>query len=154
VAGLARRQERELRHWLLDRSEGTEAATLRAALEQAAAEVEDLYRVRVESVTVGDCPLDERLLATVSAAREALINAAKFAGGEQIDLFAEVTGDSVQVFVRDRGVGFDPAEIPQDRRGVRHSILERMRHHGGRAEVRSEPGRGTEVELVMERKPA
>jgi signal transduction histidine kinase/phage shock protein PspC (stress-responsive transcriptional regulator) len=150
VAGLARRQERELRHWLLARSDVPRAATLGAALNQAAAEVEDLYKVRVEAITVGDCPLDEGLLATVLAAREALSNAAKFAQQDEIDLYAEVGEDSVQVFVRDRGVGFDPAAIPDDRRGVRHSILERMRQHGGRAEIRSEPGGGTEVELVME----
>jgi signal transduction histidine kinase len=153
VAGLARRQERELRHWLFERSDGQDALTLGAALEQAAAEVEVLYTVRVEAVTVGDCPLDERLLATVSAAREALTNAAKFAGGDQIDLYSEVGDERVQVFVRDRGVGFDSTSIPNDRRGVSHSILERMRQHGGRAEIHSEPGKGTEVELVMERLP-
>jgi signal transduction histidine kinase len=154
VAGLARRQERELRHWLFERSDAQDAATLGAALDQAAVDVEALYKVRVEAVLVGDCPLDERLLATVSAAREALTNAAKFAGGDQIDLYAEVTEQTVQVFVRDRGVGFDATAIPDDRRGVKHSILERMRQHGGHAEIRSEPGKGTEVELVMGRSPA
>ena len=79
------------------------------ALEHAAAEVEDLYKVRVEVVTVGDRQLDESLLATVSATREAMINAAKFAGEDEIDLYAEVGEDGVQVFVRDRGVGFDLA---------------------------------------------
>jgi signal transduction histidine kinase len=151
VAGLARRQERELRHWLFERTDGEAVATLDVALEQAAADVEGMHGVRVEVVTVGDCPLDERLLATVSAAREALTNAAKFAGGDQIDLYAEVGEDLVHVYVRDRGVGFDVAAIPDDRRGVRHSILERMRQHGGRAEIHSEPDKGTEIELVMER---
>jgi signal transduction histidine kinase len=154
VAGLARRQERELRHWLFERSDGHGATTFGAALDQAAVDVEALYKVRVEAVMVGDCPLDERMLATASAAREALTNAAKFAGGDQIDLYAEVGAQDVQVFVRDRGVGFDASSIPDDRRGVSHSILERMRQHGGRAEIRSEPGKGTEVELVMGRSPA
>jgi signal transduction histidine kinase len=151
VAGLARRQERELRHWLLERTDGQGAVTLAAALEQTAADVEALYKVRVETVTVGDCPLEERLLAAVSATREALTNAAKFAGGDQIDLYAEISDERVHVFVRDRGVGFDSEAIADDRRGVSHSILERMRQHGGRAEIRSEPGTGTEVELLMER---
>jgi signal transduction histidine kinase/phage shock protein PspC (stress-responsive transcriptional regulator) len=151
VAGLARQQERELRRWLFERGDGPRAATLAGALEQAAAEVEDLYRVRVEVVTVGDCQLDEPLLAMVSAAREALVNAAKFAGDGEVDLFAEIADDTVQVFVRDRGAGFDLHEIPADRHGVRHSIFERMRQHGGRAEIRSAPGSGTEVELAMER---
>ena len=151
VAGLARRQERELRRWLYERGDGPEAATFAGALQQAAAEVEDLYKVRIEVVTVGDRSLDESLLATVSSAREAMTNAAKFAGEDEIALYAEAGDDRVQVFVRDRGVGFDLATIPEDRHGVRHSILERMRQHGGQAEIRSTPGGGTEVELAVER---
>jgi signal transduction histidine kinase len=140
-AGLARRQERELRHWLFERSERHPVDTLAPALDQAAADVEAMYALRVEAVTVGDRPLDERLKAMVAAAREALTNAAKFAGGEQIDLYAEAGEERVEVFVHDRGVGFDPAVIPEDRGGIRHSIIERMRRHGGRAEIHAESGR-------------
>jgi signal transduction histidine kinase/phage shock protein PspC (stress-responsive transcriptional regulator) len=151
VAGLARSQERELRRWLFERSADSGTATLRSALQRAAAEIEALYKVRVEVVTVGDSALDEQLQALVAAAREAMTNAAKFAGGEEIDLYAEVTAERIEVFVRDRGVGFDPSAIPDDRHGVRHSILERMRQHHGRAEIRSEPDVGTEVELTVDR---
>ncbi len=59
--------------------------------------------------------------------------------------------ERVEVFVRDRGVGFQPDAIPEDRRGVRDSIVGRTERHGGRASVRSAPGEGTEVELAMER---
>lgn len=151
VAGLARRQERELRSWLNDRPAKQDGASLAAALEAAAAEVEQLHGVPVEVVTVGDCALDDRLGALVGAAREALSNAAKFAGSEKVDLFAEVGAERVELFVRDRGVGFDPAAIPPDRRGVRESIVGRMERHGGRATVHSAPGAGTEVELTVER---
>jgi signal transduction histidine kinase len=51
--------------------------------------------------------------------------------------------------VRDRGRGFDPATVPDDRRGVRDSIEGRVRAHGGDARIRTAPGRGTEVELRM-----
>ena len=150
VAALARRQERELRRWLVDgrlRGEGPE--TVAQALAGAAAEVEELHGVPIEVVTVGDGPLDQRLLAIVQAAREAMINAAKFSGSERVDLYAEVDGERVEVFVRDRGVGFDPAAIPSDRRGVRDSILARMERHRGHAEIHSSLGAGTEVELAM-----
>ena len=82
------------------------------------------------------------------------MNAAKFASTERVDLYAEVEPDRVEVFVRDRGVGFDLAAIPADRRGVRDSIIARMERHHGRAAVKSSPGEGTEVELVMERPDA
>jgi signal transduction histidine kinase len=102
-------------------------------------------------VTVGDGPLDDHLEALVQAAREAMTNAAKFAGSDRVDLYAEVEPDRVEVFVRDRGVGFDPDTIPSDRRGVRDSIVARMERHDGRASVNSTPGVGTEVELVIDR---
>ena len=62
----------------------------------------------IEVVTVGDGPLDERAGALVAAAREALVNASKFAGPEPISLYAEVEDGRAEVFVRDRGPGFDP----------------------------------------------
>ena len=149
VAALARRQERELRAWLNStRPAGTN--TLAGALETAAAEVEADHHVPIEVVTVGDGPLDERAVALVAAAREALVNASKFAGPEPIALYAEVEDGHAEVFVRDRGPGFDPEAIDPDRRGVRDSIVARMERHGGRATVHSTPGQGTEIELVME----
>lgn len=154
VVGLARQQERELREWLLGAENGgARPATLRAALERTAQEIETRHAVRVETVTVGDCPLDDRLEAMVAAAREALVNAAKFSGVAQIDIYAEVSDGRVEVFVRDRGTGFDPDGVPDDRQGIRRSIHERMERHGGHASVRSAPGSGTEVELAVEHVP-
>src|ERR1700689_3643223 len=71
VAGLARRQERELRSWLLKRP----------------GEAEQVHGVPIEVVTVGDAPLSGGLEAMVQAAREAMTNAAKFAGSERVDLY-------------------------------------------------------------------
>ncbi len=149
VAGLARRQERELRRWLFEPPAASGGQNLHDALERAAAEVEELHGVAIEVVIVGDRRLDGRLDALVAAAREALTNAAKFAGSERVDLYAEVGPERVEVFVRDRGAGFDPDTIPADRRGVRDSILGRVRSRGGHAAIRSAPGAGTEVELAM-----
>ncbi|HEX8713926.1 MAG TPA: PspC domain-containing protein [Solirubrobacteraceae bacterium] len=151
VAGLARRQERELRRWLFDRPGAECADSVKALLGRAAVEVEELHGVPVELVVVGDAPVDARLEALVQAAREALTNAAKFSGAERVDLYVEIGPSRVEAFVRDRGVGFDPAAIPDDRRGVRDSIVGRIERHGGGATIRSEPGAGTEVELVVER---
>jgi signal transduction histidine kinase len=150
VASLARRQERELRAWLADRPAPGQAARLAAALEAAAAEVEESHGVPVEVVVVGDRDLDPRHEAVVAAAREAMTNAAKFGGGSPVDVYAESSDSRTQVFVRDRGPGFDTAAVPPDRRGVRESIVGRMRRHGGRGRITSSPGAGTEVELVLE----
>jgi signal transduction histidine kinase/phage shock protein PspC (stress-responsive transcriptional regulator) len=150
VLRLARSQERELRSWLYARRDdmGVEG-TLAGAVEAAAADVEERHGLPVEVVTVGDCPLDDRLESMVRAAREAMVNASKFSGVDHVDVFVEVEGDDVTVFVRDTGVGFDLAAVPEDRRGVAESIVGRMARHGGHATIRSAPGEGTEVALSL-----
>ncbi len=147
VARLARSQERELRSWLFE-SVGTDA-TLAGELRAIAAITEDTYGLVVDVVSVGDVAMSEALKPVTNAAREALTNAAKHAGVPRIDVYAEVSGDAVDVFVRDRGAGFDPARIAEDRRGVRGSIIDRMSRHGGLGTVVSAPGEGTEVRLHL-----
>jgi signal transduction histidine kinase/phage shock protein PspC (stress-responsive transcriptional regulator) len=147
VAALARTQERELRAWLAGREGGHER--LAAALEAVAGDVERGHGVPVEIVVVGDRELDDRGEALVAAAREAMVNAAKFGAGSTVDVYAEAGEGELQVYVRDRGPGFDPDAVPPDRRGVRESIVGRMRRHGGRAAIHSAPGAGTEVELTL-----
>ena len=132
VAALARRQERELRSWLAAGEPRASGRRLRGRAAGRAEEVEDAHRVKIEVVAVGDCELDERAAAVVGAAREALTNAAKFAGEDgPISVYAEVGDERIEAFVRDRGPGFDPEAVPADRRGVRESIVGRMRRHGG-----------------------
>jgi signal transduction histidine kinase len=155
VSRLARAQERELRGWLYRPTGGDQAAArqLGAALEATAAEVEDAHGVTIEVVVVGDCPVDDRLVAVRDAAREALVNAAKYAAGAPISVYAEVEPEQVTVFVRDRGPGFDQGAVPEDRLGLRQSVVGRMARHGGRATVRSVLGEGTEVQLEMRLEP-
>lgn len=153
ISTLARSQERELRDWLSGKTDSERADSLAESLKAVAAEVEERHQVPIDAVTVGDRPLDEQSAALVAAAREAMTNAATHAGQDgPVRLYAEIKPKRTQVFIHDRGPGFDPDQLPEDRRGVRDSIFGRMESHGGRAEIRSTPGEGTEVELVMELK--
>ncbi|AJT64955.3 hypothetical protein T261_3285 [Streptomyces lydicus] len=158
VARLARAQERELRAWLYKpegrgKEEDEEPGTLAEAVRRTAAEVEDHHGVPIEVVVVGDCPLDDALGAQMQAAREAMVNAAKYGGeGGAVQVFAEVEGRTVFVSVRDRGPGFDLDAVPADRMGVRESIIGRMERNGGTARLRAAPDGGTVVELEMERR--
>jgi signal transduction histidine kinase len=149
VQRLARRQERELRTWLY--GEEVSDATLKAALTNAAADIEDDRAIPVELIMVGDCDLTESLQPIIRATREAIVNAAKHSGADKIDVYAEVSEENVEIFVRDRGRGFDQNDIDEDRMGVKGSIIDRMTRHGGTAVVRSHPGEGTEVRLEMPR---
>ncbi|HXT46418.1 MAG TPA: PspC domain-containing protein [Pseudonocardiaceae bacterium] len=158
VRRLARGQERELRSWLYGpqgygqpRTNGALPA-FAATLHAAAGEVEDTYAVSMHVVVVGDCALEQPLPALVQASREAMVNAAKHAGVAEVSVYAEVEPGQVHVFIRDRGVGFDPAAIAADRHGLADSIRGRMQRHGGTVTLRTAPGEGTEVQLAIARR--
>ncbi|MEG8180266.1 PspC domain-containing protein [Nocardia terpenica] len=160
VMRLARSQERELRKWLFEDTMPAQSS-LAAALRTIAGEVEDQHGMQVTPVTVGDVSMDpgdtgfglpkEHFTAVLGATREALVNAAKHAGVPTVDLYAEVEPHQVSIFVRDRGAGFDPTTVPADRQGLAKSIHARIERRGGTVEVKSTPGRGTEVRIFMPR---
>jgi signal transduction histidine kinase len=157
VLRLARGQERELRHWLYGptgygRARPAEPGVeggLAEAITATAAEVEDTYAIDVRPVVVGDSPMNDDLRALVLATREAMVNAAKHAEVEEISVYVETEDGEVHVFVRDRGLGFDPDAVPEDRHGLADSVHARVTRHGGTVRLRSAPGEGTEVHLCM-----
>jgi signal transduction histidine kinase len=156
VTRLARAQERELRAWLFDaRPPGSFdpalVTTVAEAVSVIESEVEESHGVAVVTVVVGDSPLTDALRALLAAGREATVNAAAWSGASTVSMFVEVEPTRVSMFVRDRGKGFDPVDVGEDRRGMSESIRARMIRHGGTADIRSIVGEGTEVELVMPR---
>jgi len=149
VRALARRQERDLRRWLYG-SPGT-ASGFADAVSEAVADVEEAHDVQIELTTSGDAPVDEAVEQLVLAAREGMTNAAKHAGGAEVFVYAEARPDLIEIFVRDRGPGFDRGSVPDDRRGIADSIEARMARAGGTARIDSMPGEGTELELTLPR---
>lgn len=153
VARLARGQERELRQWLFDSQDKTPqtTGTVFTALERACGEVEDIYALRIVPVTVGtDEALTEKTQAAVMAVREALVNVAKHAGVETADVYAEIMLGELNIFVRDRGAGFDPDNIPDGHHGLAESVQGRVERAGGKVRIKSEIGEGTEVAITMD----
>lgn len=158
MARLAHAQERDLRAWLYGGQShvggAMPAQTFAQAIKAVAAEVEDQHGVELDVVTVGDAELDDPLRACVAATREAAVNAAKYAEGAPISVYAEIDADgdrTMRIYVRDRGPGFDLAAVGEDRMGIRESIIGRTSRCGGRATVDSVAGQGTEVRLELTR---
>ena len=148
VATLARAQERDLRSWLYG-EEAPPDTSVASALKAAAAEVEDGHGVPVEVVTVGDTAVSER--------RPAAGPRRTRGDGQRCEALRRRPGRRVRRVhpparrgLRPRpGPGFDESTVPEDRLGVRNSIVDRMRRHGGSAAIRTAPGDGTEVRLTM-----
>jgi signal transduction histidine kinase len=146
VVRLARAQERELRGWLFQ-DPGRESGQLSDRIKAVAAEVEDLLGNAVEVVSVGDATMTEAHEALVQASREAMVNASRHGGGT-VSVYLEASDGQAEVFIKDRGPGFDLGDVPADRLGVRESIIGRMKRHGGSAAILS-TGNGTEVRLRL-----
>ena len=93
----------------------------------------------------------EREFAILRIAHEALNNAVRHAGANHVTVRLSQRPDVVTVEVRDDGVGFDPhsAEVRSRHLGLT-SMEERARELGGRLEIRSAPGSGTTVLLLVE----
>jgi signal transduction histidine kinase/phage shock protein PspC (stress-responsive transcriptional regulator) len=146
VVRLARAQERELRGWLFQ-DPGRESGQLSDRIKVVAAEVEDLLGNPVEVVTVGDAAMTEAHEALVQASREAMLNASRHGGGT-VSVYLEASEGQAEIFIKDRGPGFQLGDVPADRLGIRESIIGRMKRHGGSAAILS-TGDGTEVRLRL-----
>lgn len=149
MVNLARRQERDLRAWLYGAVDADHTDSLHAAIVAMTNDVESDHDIRVEAVVVGDHSLDDVARALLAAVREAVVNAARHAHVDRVDVFVEVADGELTAFVRDVGRGFDPGGVPPDRRGISDSIVGRVERAGGGATVGSRPGAGTEVEIRL-----
>lgn len=146
VRFLVRSEERAIDR-MINRYRHPGADGLETALLEARDEVETLHSVEIRTVIRDDVPLSPAVVAVVEATREALTNAARHSGASVVHLYSEVDGDRVRVYVRDRGVGFDPTTV-EEGRGVQHSLRHRMDSAGGTLHITSAPQRGTEVEIT------
>lgn len=149
---LAREQDRELRRYLFgDTIAGDGADDFGATLRAVAARFDAAFAVPADVLVPDDLPRlrQEQVEALSGAVSEALTNAGKHAQAQRVTVFVEPNDDGgLFCSVKDDGAGFDTGMTPPGV-GIDRSIVGRMVEIGGRAEVRSRPGHGTEVCLWL-----
>ncbi len=151
LVALARDQELDLRRTLAEptgdphRDAGTD---LLAALRATAARVESRTGLRCTLSVVEAPPLSSPSVvsAVAGAAGEALVNVHKHAGTDAAVLCVDVEDGELHCSITDDGRGFDRAATVEGT-GLARSVRGRLVELGGRVEVASAPGRGTEVHL-------
>ena len=146
LASAARHADQDVRAFLFG-SAGRRVADLESRVRAEVERVRAGYDTPVTVSVIEDgCRLPDRhqeLLAR--AIGEAVANALEHAVANRVVVFVE-TDDDGRVFasVNDDGMGFDPA-TPRDTHGIDESVLARMASIGGRVEISSAIGSGTEV---------
>ncbi len=150
LAALAREQEHDLRGYLAgtDRQQ-TRSLEVELRALTARHSVNEGHDVRI--VVAPDLPAvpPVRVDAITGAVGEALTNVVKHADASKVTIYAEPDDDDddrVVVSVKDDGAGFD-VDSTSERIGLSRSIRGRVEEHEGRIDVRSRPGRGTEIRL-------
>jgi signal transduction histidine kinase len=126
---------------------------LRAALANYVQDWSLRVRVSAELHTAGltNDRLDSEIETTLyRIAQEALNNIAKHARAGHVEVILERRSDHVSLIVEDDGVGFDPVEMTDDRRGFGLlGMQERAALVGATLEIESAPGEGTTIFVRM-----
>lgn len=148
LSAAAERALRESRQ-VVEALSGTGPPDLHEALRQAAEEVALRAGVAVEvkGPDVLRVPADVRE-ALVRVVREAATNAVRHGKAAAVSIRLRSAGTVLHVTVGDDGKGFDPGLAAGAGFGL-VSMRERVEDLGGSFTIRSEPGRGTEVDIAL-----
>jgi PAS domain S-box-containing protein len=85
--------------------------------------------------------------------QESLTNVARHAKADRVDISIERTDGALKLAVRDNGRGFSPAEARTHKTYGLLGLRERTVLLGGEANIASEPGRGTTIEVRIPLEP-
>lgn len=151
LARSAREADRELRRFLFGgagHTEHTLEQRVRTAVDRAVRHHDSTHVAISVGVLDNDphAPIDAQE-AIAAAVGEAVANALEHAGAGRVVVFVDVDDDgTIFASVRDDGTGFE-VDALRGGHGLAESIVGRVRDVGGRSEIVSSPGSGTEVRL-------
>jgi CheY-like chemotaxis protein len=112
------------------------------------------FTVHLQAESKAEPASEDTKFMLFECARELLFNVVKHAGVAQANVtLVRLPDDRIQLIISDQGKGFDP-----ERLGVRKtndisfglfSVRERLAYVGGEIEIKSVPGKGTRVILIV-----
>src|SRR5262249_12525729 len=141
----------EARRSVLDlRAAPLEGRTLGEALSALAEDFAARTGLPIRSDAAGGSrPLPARVEAGLSPiAQGAPAHTLTHADARSATIRLETTPEKVQLTITDDGRGFDPSQVSRDRFGL-IGLSERVRLLGGRLRLRSSPGKGTQIKVVI-----
>jgi two-component system, NarL family, sensor histidine kinase UhpB len=117
-----------------------------AALEYLAAELRQKHPLDLQlCVDVRFKRLDPMFEVTIfRIVQQALTNVAQHSRSSRAEVKLSQQSESMQLLVRDWGVGFDPTRVDKEKFGLR-GIVRRTELVGGTAEIVSQPNEGTQI---------
>jgi len=146
LVDLAREQEWELRDYV-ERERPALQNDLLGSLRRVASRAERHHPVKVELIVIDQAEIGSLgVVALVGATTEAVTNAVAHGRANKVTICVDAVDGGCLVTVNDDGTGFD-IRAPSCGTGLDRSVRSRVAEAGGRAEIRSWPGRGTEVTL-------
>ena len=153
AATMAREALTRLANTEQDAHEGTDepwdASTLAQSIAAAALELGVDVDVQRDIDPDGE-PIPGRVARALSlAASQAVANAIQHAGGAGLGVAVSAVDGRVRVEVHDAGEGFDPDAVPDDRLGIRASIVARVAAVGGTVDLET-GAHGTIVRLTWQ----
>ena len=127
-----------------------EGQTLSGALAKLVRETNESSSIRVayESMGAGRPLLDHIEAGLYRIAQEAINNVTKHAKASEARVSLVCSPSQAHLTIEDNGIGFDPAELSQDRYGLR-GLDERARLLKGDLNLESTKGKGTRVEVIV-----
>jgi signal transduction histidine kinase len=127
--------------------------TCAIAFRRAAGRFETAFGGKVSVIVAGDVPplTPDVTAALAGAVGEALTNAGKHGEARHVTVYMEPDADKgAFCSIKDDGSGFDPRDTPEGF-GITSSIRARIAEVGGRVEIESVPGAGTDVRIWVDR---
>ena len=147
---LTRSNLEEARRSVLDlRAAPLEGRSLAKALAALVDEWQTTSKLKIKFEATGKRPLPARLeVGLYRIAQEALTNVARHAQAHRVEVRLLTTTAFVQLTIEDDGRGFEPAHVPTDHHGL-IGMQERARLLGGTLDLRSQPDRGTRLQVTV-----